>query len=80
VPTQDNGCDCGVFVCRYAYSLYIMRDQVFDLAGIKNNFRKMITDGPAFNFNNKDIARMREDMRSLFKSLNKLYVETREVE
>ena len=24
VPYQDNGCDCGVFVCRYAYNLYMI--------------------------------------------------------
>ena len=29
VPLQDNGCDCGVFVCHYAYSLYIMRHLPF---------------------------------------------------
>ena len=29
VPYQDNGCDCGIFVCRYAYNLYIMRHQKF---------------------------------------------------
>jgi Ulp1 family protease len=66
VPLQDNGCDCGVFVCRYAYSLYVMRDQVFDSVGINDAFQTLITNRPAFKFNKKDIARMREDMRSLF--------------
>jgi hypothetical protein len=57
-----------------------MRDQVFDLVGINDAFRMLITNGPAFDFDKNDVARMREDMRSLLKSLNKLYVETREIE
>jgi hypothetical protein len=73
VPYQDNGCDCGVFVCRYAYNLYLMRKQIFSFTGIENQFKTLITDGPAFDFDMDDIARIREEIKVLIDALSPLY-------
>jgi hypothetical protein len=73
VPYQDNGCDCGVFVCRYAINLYLMRKQIFSFSGIENQFKKLITDGAAFDFDMDDIARIREEIKDLIDALSPLY-------
>jgi hypothetical protein len=73
VPYQDNGCDCGVFVCRYAYNLYLMRNQIFSFADIEDHFKTLITEGPAFDFDMRDIARIREEIKVLVNALSPLY-------
>eukprot|EP00804_Cyclotella_cryptica_P023147 CCRYP_000358-RA/>CCRYP_000358-RA protein AED:0.01 eAED:0.01 QI:1097/1/1/1/0.75/0.66/9/214/1028 len=73
VPYQENGCDCGVFVCRYAYNLYTMRSEKFTRSGIRDKFKHLITDGPAFQFNMDDIARIREELKTLVDALAGLY-------
>jgi hypothetical protein len=67
--------DCGVFVCRYAYNLYIMRHKAFSHSQVKNSFQDLITDSPAFKFGMKDIARIREEFISLVDALGQLYIE-----
>ena len=76
VPYQVNGCDCGVFVCRYAYNLFLMRHLKFTWEDIsrKPPFGALITKGPAFQFNMSDIARMREEMERLINNLSKIYL------
>jgi hypothetical protein len=80
VPYQENGCDCGVFVCRYAYNLYTMRDHVFFRSEMVNKFKTLITNGPAFQFGMEDIARIREEFKDLVNSLKKLYLEFKQKE
>jgi hypothetical protein len=80
VPYQENGCDCGVFVCRYAYNLYIMRDQVFSYFGLKKSFKDLVTTGPAFQFGMREIARVRVEMKALIKSITVLYSEFKKEE
>jgi hypothetical protein len=76
VPYQDNGCDCGVFVCRYAYSLYTMRHQRFTNADYyeKPRFASLITRGPAFQFDMADIDRIRNEISTLIDNLSVLYL------
>ena len=74
VPYQENGCDCGVFVCRYAYNLYIMRHLRFTWKGYKANFASLITNSPAFQFDMSEIARIREEMTTLVDNLSKVYL------
>jgi hypothetical protein len=76
VPYQDNGCDCGVFVCRYAYSLYTMRHQRFtrDDYDEKQPFLSLITRGPAFQFDMSDIDRIRGEISTLIDKLSELYL------
>ena len=77
VPYQDNGCDCGVFVCRYAYSLYTMRHQRFTRNDYneEESFSSLITRGPAFMFDMSDIDRIRGEISTLIDKLSELYWE-----
>lgn len=50
-----------------------MRNQVFSLLGIKDHFEELITDGPAFDFDMDDIARIRKEMKKLIDGLCPLY-------
>jgi Ulp1 family protease len=77
VPRQRNNSDCGVFVCRYAYNLYLMSNQVFSLSGIENKFKELITEGPAFKFDKVDIVRIRKEIKELIDALTPLYRKTK---
>ena len=74
VPHQENGCDCGVFVCRYAYNLYIMRHHRFTWKGYEDSFTSLITNSPAFQFDMFEIARIRKEMTTLVDNLSKVYL------
>jgi Ulp1 family protease len=72
---QDNTVDCGVFVCRYAYNLYTMRNRTFPRSQLKKRFKDLITNAPAFKFDMEDIARIRDEFTSLVNALSELYKE-----
>ena len=76
VPYQDNGCDCGVFVCRYAYNLYMMRHQKFTRMDYEERppFTSKITRSPAFQFDMSDIDRIREEIATLIDNLSKPFL------
>ena len=95
VPYQNNTWDCGVFVCRYAYAIYQLRNRNFTFqdAGLgspnksKKNKRKrmgafyqLITNGDEFNFDMDDIARFREEFKILIERLSKLYIDMKWIE
>ena len=82
VPYQENGCDCGVFVCRYAYSLFVMNKSKckFTWEDYAERFLNMITRGPAFQFDMTDIARIREEMGTLIDRLSTPYLKMKEEE
>ena len=75
VPYQDNDCDSGVFVCRYAYNLYMMRHQKFTYCDYFESppFTSKITRGLVFQFDVSDIDRIREEIATLIDNLSKLY-------
>ena len=75
VPTQENGCDCGVFMCRYAYSLYVTRHLPFTKNDIVDKCRSRITKNPAFHFGMKEIATLRENMTEIILKLSPIYLE-----
>ena len=74
VPYQENVCDGGVFVCRYAYNLYMMRHLKFTWVDFIERFKSMITRGPAFQFDMEDIARIREEIGTLINKLSEIYL------
>jgi hypothetical protein len=70
VPQQDNGCDCGVFVCRYAISMIEIWRQHKITFG---NRETVITDSVEFSFDMGNIARLRREMKVLIQGLSKLH-------
>ena len=82
VPYQDNSWDCGVFVCRYAYALYLMRNKriTYKAAGVEDEppyLRELITFSPEFDFDMEDIGRVREELKQLIQNLSSGYLEVK---
>lgn len=81
VPLQDNSCDCGVFVCRYAYGMMRLFDQRFackpsvwtDSQVQRKLGKKWIGEVSEFDFNMNDISRMRNEMEKLILALSQIY-------
>eukprot|EP00934_Nitzschia_sp_Nitz4_P002048 Nitzschia sp. Nitz4//scaffold80_size88189//71589//78338//NITZ4_005093-RA/size88189-processed-gene-0.64-mRNA-1//1//CDS//3329558648//2048//frame0 len=86
VPYQDNTWDCGVFVCRYAYALYELRNRnfTFEDAGMycdrssrstsRSAFYDLISDSAEFQFGMDDIARFRDEFKMLIERLSEVYM------
>ena len=76
VPYQDNCWDCGVFVCRYAYALFMLRHKVLTVAGHTSPgdaLRDAITERDEFQFDMDDIVRIRKEMKILIDNLAECY-------
>ena len=69
---QQNIHACGVYICRYAYNMYLMRNHVFTTFDIDTNF-KFITDSAEFKFTGYDINRIREQLNVLVQTMSFLY-------
>uniref|UniRef100_A0A7S3V8R4 Ubiquitin-like protease family profile domain-containing protein n=1 Tax=Chaetoceros debilis TaxID=122233 RepID=A0A7S3V8R4_9STRA len=83
-PMQDNSWDCGVFVCRYAYGILCMRDKPFaaDASFLEMPKRNRIvndwvTASDGFQFDMRDIVRLRDEIAYLIDELGKLYKKLR---
>jgi len=75
VPYQNNSWDCGVFVCRYAFALYKLRNISFSFQEYRQDcFRSLITNSEPFQFDMKDITRLRQEMKALVENLCTAYV------
>jgi hypothetical protein len=68
-------------VCRYAYAVYLLRHRSFSYRaanavdeGGKKRFQELITESPAFSFAMPDIARIRDEMKTLIEGLSRLYL------
>jgi Ulp1 family protease len=82
VPRQDNGSDCGVFVCRYALAMFKLRHLEFTnkeagLTGQKMRgnapFSKLITYGEEFHFDCGDIHRIRVEYQTSIRNLHQMF-------
>lgn len=72
VPYQNNGTDCGVFVCRYAYAIYELARRT-PITHAFYRSRNQLTESDEFHFNMSDIARIREEMKTLIRRLTGVY-------
>ncbi len=80
IPYQNNGWDCGVFVCRYALGVLALRNSSFQAdvcikkkdrpATVKLNVGKIIAECKGFDFDMRDIARLREEFATLIDRLS----------
>ena len=76
VPQQKNGYDCGLFVCRYAYAIFKIRDQFFnqlDISGSKLLLRDEIINNEHFRFNQEVINQFRIQLKQLLQNLSDVY-------
>jgi Ulp1 family protease len=73
VPRQNNSWDCGVFVCRYAYGLFINRHHRYTRHDGETTFETLITNSNEFAFKVRDIARMRVEFGTLVDRLSDSY-------
>ncbi len=83
VPYQNNGWDCGVFVCRYAFGVLSLREKQFTynpFRDVKENKRKLtalleteMAESGGFNFDMDDIVRLRRDFATLIDNLSDMY-------
>jgi Ulp1 family protease len=86
VPLQDNGSDCGVYVCRYSLGLYQLRHCDFTEHDVfpdglpqhqrlwqKVGCEHLIATSGAFDFNVQDIQEMRREFQHLLENLSKVY-------
>jgi hypothetical protein len=87
VPYQRNGWDCGVFMCRYAYGLYLLRHEPFSFGQTnlrsskrKDRFKLFLTESDAFKFNGDDIQRIRTEIKTLIENLSVVYAKVKEAE
>ena len=81
IPYQDNGCDCGVFVCRYAYNLFQMRNNyIFSQYDLFTRCKMLFKECRLFEFGMEDIARIREEMKSLINNLSTSYLRMKKLE
>jgi Ulp1 family protease len=89
VPLQDNGWDCGVFVCRYAFGIikiqlrgieFTHADLGYNSQLPDNICRQLITRGSEFQFNLSDIARIRVEFKTWIERLSVIYVSGKEQE
>ena len=76
-PRQNNGYDCVVFVCRYAFAMYMMRGIRFSqkeaLPFGQARFGALITNNRLFAFSSVDIQRIRLELKVLITNLSVLY-------
>lgn len=70
VPYQSNSWDCGVFICRYAYSMLLLRGKMFTVKDSKNLFNSVISSSAEFNFDMDDICRIRREITKLIMRLS----------
>jgi hypothetical protein len=86
VPLQDNGSDCGVYVCRYSLGVYKLRHCDFRERDIfpenlprqqrlrqKVGCQHLITTSREFDFTVQDIQEMRREFQRLIENLSKVY-------
>ena len=69
---QKNTYDCGVYVCRYIYNMYLMRNRSFKGVDIETNFT-YISESAEFKFTDRDINLIRLQLNTLFEKMTTLY-------
>ena len=87
VPTQLNQTDCGVFVCRYIFALYKLRDRIFSYADARVHpvpgrtdvqpdrevCWQQLQNSVPFQFDRTDMTRIRDEIKTLVINLHDLH-------
>ena len=78
MPQQNITCDCGVYVCRYAYNMYLVRNRTFTKSDIDSSF-EFITKSAEFKFIDDDIYHIRLGLKKLVQTMSVLYKGYKEI-
>eukprot|EP00547_Thalassionema_nitzschioides_P008249 CAMPEP_0194224716 /NCGR_PEP_ID=MMETSP0156-20130528/38017_1 /TAXON_ID=33649 /ORGANISM="Thalassionema nitzschioides, Strain L26-B" /LENGTH=1183 /DNA_ID=CAMNT_0038956397 /DNA_START=8 /DNA_END=3559 /DNA_ORIENTATION=+ len=73
IPYQDNSWDCGVFVCRYAFALFMRRHVEVTVRDVHDSMGMYIGSNDYFLFGMSDIERIRNEMKCLISKLAVFY-------
>ena len=76
VPAQENGFDCGLFVCRYASAMYYLQDIEITFADVIKEqppLMNKLSLSPYFRFYQSTVTKFREELLLLLKELSRLY-------
>ena len=71
-PQQENAYDCGVFTCRNALAITMLKDQVFSYRDIHLN-KDFFNEHAVFNYDHGEIDKIREQMLTLIERLSIIY-------
>jgi Ulp1 family protease len=82
VPYQENGFDCGVFVCRYMDALDPQRDKKINCRHLSGErpLSDIITNSTFFTFSASEITKLRAETGKLIDNLSALYLKFKEEE
>ncbi len=69
VPMQDNGCDCGVFLCKYLLAMYNLRYDSIPFCTLFGSETPLhfLTESVHFQFNTVDISQFRSNLVQLLR-------------
>eukprot|EP00546_Thalassionema_frauenfeldii_P001232 CAMPEP_0178932684 /NCGR_PEP_ID=MMETSP0786-20121207/22774_1 /TAXON_ID=186022 /ORGANISM="Thalassionema frauenfeldii, Strain CCMP 1798" /LENGTH=1112 /DNA_ID=CAMNT_0020610043 /DNA_START=136 /DNA_END=3472 /DNA_ORIENTATION=+ len=73
IPYQDNSWDCGVFVCRYAFAIFMNRGVEVIADDVVDQMDNYIQRNAYFQFDMGDIERIRDELKTLITNLAVLY-------
>jgi len=73
VVCQDNGFDCGVFTCRYAFNAIELLKKRLTMSDVQNKLKHFILEDPLFNFTGSDITRMRTEIHNMLGSITEQF-------
>lgn len=81
MPTQENGFDCGVFACLYAYAMYLLTKKIeftyneLAVTGYSDEMVNAVSNSKEFEFGMEEVGRFRADLRTLLGKLSAKYLE-----
>ena len=73
VVRQENGFDCGVFTCRYAFNAIELLRKRLTMSDVQNKLKCFVSEDPLFNFTGGDITRMRIEIHNMLGAITEQF-------
>lgn len=64
--------DCGIYICRYAYNLFLICDRYFTQSNFTKNLQ-LETNSAEFQFGFNTITRISKEIDELFTKIEQVY-------